>query len=164
MTESSSHVAAPEDALEFLSDDQDAILELLTRYDSLVSDSGAPNERRERAEEVCTLVTVHAQIKREILYPAASNALNDAALVDEVMEAQDALEATIADIQAGDATEPQYDAGVRVLQELFVECVETERDTLFPALRDSTLDLTELGGELSARAEILLGGYDETGD
>ncbi len=164
MTDTSSHTAAPEDALEFLSDDQDAILELFDRYDALVADSGAPDERRELAEEICTLVTVHAEIKREILYPAARQALSDETPVDEAIDSHDALDATVADIQAGDATEPRYDAGVRVLQELFVECVEEERANLFPLLRESTLDLEELGGELSARAEVLLGSVDDDGD
>ncbi len=164
MTDSSPHIAAPEDALEFLSDDQDAILELFDRYDALAADNGEPDERRELAEEICTLVAVHAEIKREILYPAARQALSDEVPVDEALDAHEALDATIADIQSGDATEPRYDAGVRVLQELFVECIEDERAGLFPLLRESTLDLEELGGELSARAEVLLSSEDDEGD
>lgn len=161
MTDSTAHIPAAEDALEFLSDDQEAILELFDRYDALVADNGAPDERRELAEEICTLVTVHVEIKREILYPAARESLADETPLDEAIEAHDALDATIADIQSGDATEPRYDAGVRVLQELFVECVDLERATLFPLLRDSTLDLEELGGELAARSEVMLGSAEE---
>lgn len=161
MTSHSSHTPAAEDALEFLSDDQEAILELFDRYDALVADNGAPDERCALAEEICSLVVVHAQIKREILYPAAREALSDETPVDEAIESHDALDATVVDIQSGDATEPRYDAGVRVLQELFVECVDAERTGLFPLLRDSTLDLEELGGELGARAEVLLSSQDE---
>ncbi len=160
MTDASSHVPAAQDALELLSDDQDAIIELFDRYDRLVVDDGAPDERRDLAEEICTLVAVHTEIKRELLYPAARQALSDEAPVEEAIELHESLDATIADIQSGDPTEPHYDAGVRVLQELFVECVETERARLFPVLRASAIDLEELGGELSDRAEILLGADD----
>ncbi len=163
MARSDSHAASAEDALELLSDDQDAILELFDRYDTLATEDAPPGERRDLAEEICSLVAVHVEVKREILYPAARGALSDETAVDEAIEAHDGLDATIADIQAGDATEPRYDAGVRVLQELFVECMEQERAALFPQLRGSTLDLEELGGELSARQEILLG-TDEDGD
>jgi hypothetical protein len=161
MARSDSHAASAQDALELLSDDQDAILELFDRYDTLAAEGAPPGERRELAEEICSLVAVHIEIKREILYPAARDAISDETPVDEAIESHSALDATIAAIQAGDATEPRYDAGVRVLQELFVECMEQERATLYPKLRDSALDLEELGGELSERQELLLGTDDE---
>lgn len=66
------------------------------------------------------------------------------------------LASSLEDIQSGDPTEPGYDAAVRVLQELFVEGVDAERTTLFPRLRESSLDLVELGGRLAARAGELL--------
>jgi hypothetical protein len=152
---------SPEDALELLSDDQDEILELFDRYDVLVADGAPAAQRRELAEEICSLLAVHLEVKRDILYPAAREALGDESPVDEAVECQASIDATIADVQAGDSTEPRYDAGVRVLQELFVECIEQERTQLFPRLRDSSLDLEELGGELGAREELLLSAGDE---
>src|SRR6202012_258695 len=97
MPDASSRSPAAEDALEFLSDDQEAILELFDRYDALVADNGAPGERRDLAEELCSLVAVHAQVKREILYPAAREALDDETPVDEALELYEPLDATIAD-------------------------------------------------------------------
>ena len=101
MPDTSSRSPTAEDALELLSDDQEAILELFDRYDALAADNGAPGERRELAEELCSLVAVHAQIKREILYPAAREALGDETPVDQAIESHDALDATIDDIQSG---------------------------------------------------------------
>lgn len=160
---SSNPAAAPsaEDALELLSDDQDALLELFDRYDAMATDGAPPDERRDLAEEICSLLAVHVQVKREILYPAAREALADEDLVNEAVDSHAAMDATIADVQAGDPTEPRYDAGVRVLQELFVEGMEQERTALFPTLRESELDLAELGVELSARQEILLSTSDD---
>jgi hypothetical protein len=151
-----SHEASAEDVLDLLSIDQDELLELFDRYDALVADGAAPGRRRELAEEICSLLAVHVELKREILHPAAREALSDEGPIDESAEADAGLEATIEDIQSGDPTEPGYDAAVRVLQELFVEGVDEERTTLFPRLRESSLDLVELGGRLAARAEELL--------
>lgn len=151
-----SHEASAEDVLDQLSIDQDELLELFDRYDALVADGEAPGRRRELAEEICSLLAVHVELKREILHPAAREALSDEGPVDESAEADAGLDATIEDIQSGDPTEPGYDAAVRVLQELFVEGVDEERTTLFPRLRESSLDLVELGGRLAARAEELL--------
>ena len=151
-----SHEASAEDVLDLLSIDQDELLELFDRYDALVADGAAPGRRRELAEEICSLLAVHVELKRDILHPAAREALADEGAIDESAEADAGLDATIEDIQSGDPTEPGYDAAVRVLQELFVEGVDEERTTLFPRLRESSLDLVELGGRLAARAEELL--------
>ena len=152
-----------QDALELLSNEQDQILELFDRYDALVGEAAEADERRELAQEICSLLIVHVQAKREILYPAARAALDDDTPVEETLESQASLEESIADVQAGDATEPRYDAGVRVLQEQFVDAMEQERTSLFPALRASSVDLEELGGELGALEERLLDADDELG-
>ena len=163
MTTAAVRAPTAQDALELLSDEQDQILELFDRYDALVAEAADAEERSELAQQICSLLIVHVQVKREILYPAARAALDDDATVDETLEAHEAVEQSIADVQDGDATEPRYDAGVRVLQELFVDAMETERAGLFPALRASAVDLEELGGELGALEERLLDADDEAG-
>jgi hypothetical protein len=161
MPNSGSSTQSAEDALDLLSEDQDQLLELFDRYDALVAETAASDRRRELAEEICTLLLVQIEIKREILYPAAREALADETPIDEAAESQAGLEATIADVQSGDPGEPRYDATVRVLQELFIEGMEEERVVLFPRLRESSIDLEELGGELSAREEVLLEAGDD---
>ena len=160
---STTEVRAPtaQDALELLSDEQDQILELFDRYDALVAEAAEADERRELAQQICSLLVVHVQAKREILYPAARAALDDDTPVDDTLEAHEAVEQSIADVQDGDATEPRYDAGVRVLQEQFVDAMETERTALFPVLRASGVDLEELGAELGALEERLLDADDD---
>lgn len=154
-----------EDGLELLAGDQDEILELFDHYDALVAEQASPAERRSLAEEICSMLTVQIRLRQEILYPAAREALSEQDLVDEASQAHAGLEETIAEVEAGDPTQPQYDARIRVLQELFVECMELERGVLFPRLRTSGMDLEALGGDLSERAELLLsaGEDDEPG-
>ena len=152
-----------QDALELLSDAQDELLELFDRYDELVADDADADQRRELAGQVCSLLAVHVEIKRALLYPAARDALDDASLVDEVVESHAALDETLADLEAADPADPRHDAGVRVLQELFVDAMEQERTRLYPALRASELDLETLGGELAEMEERLLDADDELG-
>jgi len=163
MSTTASRAPTAQDALELLSDEQDQILELFDRYDALVADAAEADERRELAQEICSLLLVHIQAKRELLYPAARAALDDDTFVEETTESHAALEESIVDVQGGDATEPRYDAGVRVLQEQFIDSMEQERAGLFPALRASSIDLEELGGELGALEERLLDADDELG-
>ncbi len=156
MATSGSFPQSAEDALDLLSEDQDQILELFDRYDALAAERAAPDRRRDLAEQICTLLLVQIEIRRQILFPAARDALADKTPIDEAAESHAGLEATIADVQSGDPGEPRFDATLRVLQELFVECMEQERGVLFPRLRESSIDLEELGGELCAREEMLL--------
>jgi hypothetical protein len=144
------------DALDLLSEDQDQVLDLFDRYDALALDQATADRRRRLADEICTLLLVQIEIEREILFPAARAALADETPIDEATESLAGIEATIVEIQSGDPGEPRYDATMRILQELFVECMEEQRVVLFPNLRETSIDLEELGGELSAREEVLL--------
>lgn len=150
-----------EDALDLLASDHDEIAELFDRYEVLAADGAPAEERRELAEELCTLLLVHAAIKEEIFYPAAREVLDEEYLIDEAMVAQDGARSLIDDIQAGDPTEPRYDAQVRILHELLLQHFEEERTELFPRVRRTTLDLEEIGAEMAARQEVLMSADEE---
>src|ERR1700757_926926 len=87
-----------EDAVGLLVNDQDAIAELFDRYETLAADEVSAEERRELAEEICTLLLVHAAIKEEIFYPAARELLEEEYLIDEALVAQDSARSLIDDI------------------------------------------------------------------
>jgi len=150
-----------EDAVDLLVNDQEAIAELFDRYETLAADEVSAEERRDLAEEICTLLLVHAAIKEEIFYPAARELLEEEYLIDEALVAQDSARSLIDDIQAGDPTEPRYDAQVRILHELVAQHFDDERTELFPRVRQTSLDLEEIGAELAARQEVLLSADEE---
>ena len=145
-----------EDAVDLLANDHDQISELFDRYEALASDGAPAEERRELAQEICTLLLAHATIKEEIFYPAVRDVLDEEYLIDEALVAQDGARSLIDDIDAGDATEPRYDAQVRILHELVAQHFEDERTELLPRVRQTSLDLEELGAEMAARQELLL--------
>ena len=157
MTKSSpSRAAVDDDAIALLQTDQDELEELFERYSALAADGAPADERQEIAEEVCSLLMVHAALKEEIFYPAVREVIEEEYLIDEALVALDSARSLIDKIQSGDPTEPRYDARVQMLHEAVALHVEEERAALFPVARRSSLDLGELGARMSARQELLL--------
>jgi hemerythrin superfamily protein len=150
-----------EDAVDLLANDQEELAQLFERYETLAADGASADERRELAEEICSLLLVHAAIKEEIFYPAVREVLDEEYLIDEALVAQDGARSLIDDIQAGDPTEPRYDAQVRILHELLAQHFEEERAELFPRVRGTSLDLEEIGAEMAARQEVLMSADEE---
>jgi hemerythrin-like domain-containing protein len=148
--------ASAEDAIDLLTTDHDEVAQLFDRFDALASDGAPADQRRDLAEEICSLLQVHSLLEQELFYPAARDVLDEEYLVDEALVAHDSAQALIDDILSGDPTEPRYDAQVRILQELVAQHVEEEETELFPRVRRTSLDLEELGAEMSARQEVLM--------
>lgn len=145
-----------DDAITLLSNDQDEPTELFERFEALVVDGVARVDRQHLAEELCTLLLVHATLKEEIFYPAVREVIDEEFLLDEALVALDSARALVEEIQSGDPTEPRYDAQVKMLREAVALHVEAERTDLFPLVRKTRLDLEELGAEMSARQELML--------
>ena len=145
-----------DDAIDLLWTDQEELAELFERYGAAVADRAPADEREDLAEELCSLLLVHAAVKEEIFYPAVRAVIEEEYLLDEALVALDSARSLIDDIQAGDPTEPRYDAQVTILHELVAQHFEEERMQLFPKVRATSLDLEELGAEIGTRQELLL--------
>jgi hemerythrin superfamily protein len=145
-----------EDAISLLTTDHEEIAELFDAYESLVSEEASSGERRELAEEICTLLTVHAAIEEELFYPALRDVLADGTLVDHALEEHADAKEVIDDILAGDPTEPRYDELVMTLRDLIADHVREEEAELFARARNTSLDLEDLGAQMSSMQESLL--------
>lgn len=144
------------DAISLLSSDHREVAELFDRYAALVLRNADADERRSLAEELCTMLLVHARIEEEIFYPAAREALGAAELLDEAEIEHSIAKELIARIQRGDPADPRYDALVKVLGEYVRHHVDEEEERLFPSLLETRIDLDELGERLAQRQEELL--------
>jgi len=56
-------------------------------------------------------------------------------------------------------TDDLYDAKVKVLSEYVRHHVQEEEGSIFPAVRDTDLDLETLGADIAARREELMDEY-----
>ena len=144
------------DAVAILTQDHDEVDVLFERYQALVDDDGSGDQRKELAEHICTMLTVHTTIEEEIFYPAAREALGDERLLDEAEVEHQSAKDLVDQILDSEADESLFDARVRVLGEYVRHHVEEEEGELFPLLRETELDLEALGRELAARKEELL--------
>jgi hemerythrin-like domain-containing protein len=145
----------PVDAIALLKQDHRTVEELFKKFEDTDGGEGIPI-----AQRVCQLLTVHAQIEEEILYPAAKEALADdeeeSVLVYEAEVEHATAKDLIAQIEEMTAQDETYNATVKVLSEYIKHHVKEEEGELFPALRKTELDLKEMGEELRQRKEELM--------
>ena len=143
-------------ALDLLKKDHDDVDALLKEYDLLAKRDGHAGERRELSTQICGMLAVHAIIEEEIFYPAARKSDVDADLLDEAQIEHGSVKELIAQIGEASASEPLYDARVKVLGEYVRHHVKEEENELFPACRTSDMDLLEIGARLQKRKTQLL--------
>jgi hemerythrin superfamily protein len=145
---------APRDAIALLKQDHRTVEELFDRFEEADDD-----ELQAIAERVCQLLTIHAQIEEEILYPAAQEAFADEEELDLVNEANvehQSAKDLIAKIEGMTAEDETFKATVKVLGEYVKHHVKEEEGELFPELKKTELDLKEMGVQLNERKMALM--------
>lgn len=143
---------APKDAIALLKADHEAVSHLFDEYEKTRS---IPNKKALVAE-ICTALSVHAQIEEEIFYPAFKAALKDKLLVPEATVEHAGVKSLIAQLEGVEPDGEMYDAKVKVLSEYVKHHVKEEQNEMFPKAKASSLDMAELGASLSARKDELL--------
>jgi hemerythrin superfamily protein len=116
------------------------------------------DRKRRLAEQICNELTIHAQIEEEIFYPAVKEVLTkegDDELVPEATVEHQSLKQLISDIEATGTDDELFDARVKVLGEYVKHHVKEEQNEIFPKVRESELDMVELGAMLMQRKQEL---------
>ena len=145
------------DAVALLKQDHQEVQALFEQYDELVEADDTPDEQKQQlAEQICAMLTVHAQIEEEIFYPAARRSLEEADLIDEATVEHATAKDLIAQIQDGSPDEELYDAKVKVLGEYIRHHVKEEESEMFPKAKKSDMDLSALGAQLAERKQELM--------
>jgi hemerythrin superfamily protein len=144
--------AKPADAIKLLKADHKEVKTWFQQYEKLEDDA----EKQQMADQICTALTVHAQIEEEIFYPALRAAIDDDDLLDEAEVEHASAKQLIAEIQKMKAGDRLFDAKVTVLGEYINHHVEEEESEMFPESRDSDVDLKALGVQLAERKAELM--------
>ena len=146
---------APRDAIALLKQDHRTVEALFDQFED-----AEESEQSQLAERICQLLTVHAQIEEEILYPAAKEAFSeDEEEEDMVNEAQvehNSAKELIAKIEGMTPDDETFKATVTVLGEYIKHHVKEEENEMFPSLKKADLDLKELGAQLQERKLALM--------
>ena len=111
------------------------------------------------AQQICQALKVHTQIEEEIFYPAFMAETEEEDIHHEAIVEHDGAKKLIAEIEAMGPEDDYYDAKVKVLSEMIKHHVneEEKRDGMFAKARQSDMDLKELGSQLAARKQDLMG-------
>lgn len=142
-----------QDATALLRADHKRVDELFQQYEK----SRSTAKKKELVSEICLELTIHAQIEEEIFYPEVKQALKDHELIPEAAVEHATLKNLIQQLQSEDmeANTEMYDAKVKVLCEYVQHHVKEEQNEIFPKVRETKLDLKELGAQLQHRKEEL---------
>jgi hemerythrin superfamily protein len=148
----SSKTPAAKDAITQLKADHAKVSGLFTEYDKARSTT----RKKALVADICTELSVHAQIEEEIFYPEVKAALKDHELVPEATVEHASLKELIAQIETIEPDGEMYDAKVQVLSEYVKHHVKEEQNEMFPKVKASSLDLVELGARMATRKAKLL--------
>ena len=143
---------APKDAIALLKADHEAVSQLFAEYEKIRSVSN----KKALVAEICTALSVHAQIEEEIFYPAVKAALKDKLLVPEATVEHAGVKDLIAQLEGVEPDGEMYDAKVKVLSEYVKHHVKEEQAEMFPKAKASSLDMIDLGARMAAREDELL--------
>jgi hemerythrin superfamily protein len=152
----SSAKPGPMDAIKMLTADHREVKSLFQDYQKLVDHDAEDEEKQPIAEQICAMLTVHAQIEEEIFYPAAKEAIKEPDLVDEATVEHASAKDLIAQLRESDPSDELYDAKVKVLGEYIEHHVKEEEGEVFPQARRAKMDLVALGEQLEQRKTELM--------
>jgi len=116
----------------------------------------ATSKKKELVAQICSELTVHAQVEEEIFYPAVKQALKDKELVPEATVEHATLKELIAQVEGLEPDGEMYDARIKVLSEYVKHHVKEEHTEMFPKAKASRLDMAELGSRIAARKQELM--------
>lgn len=143
---------AAKDAIALLKADHVAVSQLFAEY----ARTRSVANKKALVAEICTALSVHAQVEEEIFYPAVKAAMKDRLLVPEATVEHAGMKDLIAQIEGSEPDGEMYDAKVTVLSEYVKHHVKEEQNEMFPKARASSIDMIELGARMAARMDDLL--------
>lgn len=150
--------APPKEAIALLRADHKLVSGLFAEYEKARS----AVKKMELAGQICTELTVHAQVEEEIFYPAVKAALKDKELIPEAIVEQATMKDLIAQIKGKQPDGEMFDAKVKVLCEYVKHHVKEEHTEMFPKAKASKLDMLALGAQLASRKSELLAAHSST--
>lgn len=144
--------AKPKDAIALLRADHKLVNELFEQYENTRSVA----KKKQLVAQICSELTVHAQVEEEIFYPAVKQALKDKELIPEATVEHATLKDLIAQVEGVEPDGEMFDAKIKVMSEYVKHHVKEEQNEIFPKAKATKLDMLELGEQLTERKAELL--------
>jgi len=150
----SSGPARSQDAIQLLKADHAEVSKMFDKYEN---GRLSAERKHDLALQICAVLTIHAQIEEEILYPAAREVetRETEPMLDEAEVEHGSVKDLVAEIEGASPGDELFDARVKVLGEYVKHHVKEEEGELFPKIKKTKLDLEEIGSRLAQRKEEL---------
>jgi hemerythrin superfamily protein len=142
-----------QDAIALLRADHKLVSALFAEYEKARTTS----KKKTLVSQICTELSVHAQVEEEIFYPAVKKALKDKEMIPEATVEHATLKALIGQVEGVEPDGEMFDAKIKVMSEYVKHHVKEEQNEIFPQAKSTNLDLVELGSRMAARKKVLLG-------
>ncbi len=144
-----------QNAIELLSKDHDEVEKLFRQFQKSSRDGA---RKRELVLQICTALTVHAEIEEEIFYPAVREALGgkEEVMMDEAAVEHESIKTLVEQVEGSRSDDEMLAARMKVLCEYVIHHVKEEEGKIFPKAKRARLDLDELGAELLERKMELM--------
>ncbi|HEY9732197.1 MAG TPA: hemerythrin domain-containing protein [Drouetiella sp.] len=141
-----------EDIMQLLHRDHMKVDELFFQFARAEEDS----EKKSIVEQITQELGLHAKLEEEIVYPKVRNGEKEAeCLMDEADTEHHVVKFLLAELGHMKPSDDYYDSKVTVLCEMVKHHVEEEEKEIFEKLKESDLDLKELGREFLDRKASL---------
>lgn len=141
-----------QDAITLLRADHKLVSALFADYEAAKSAA----KKKQLVAQICTELSVHAQVEEEIFYPVIKAALKDHELVPEATVEHATLKDLIAQVEGMEPDGEMFDAKIKVLSEYVEHHVKEEQNEMFPKAKATSLDMADLGAQLAQRKTELL--------
>jgi hemerythrin superfamily protein len=142
------------DAVALLKADHRKVEDLFKKF----AKAKSADQKKSLATEICTELSVHAQIEEEILYPACQGEVEEDLRRESYVE-HDGAKVLIAELAQHGPEDEFYDAKMTALCEQIHHHVKEEErpgEGLFAQAKKAGVDMKVLGEKLAARKEELL--------
>ncbi len=141
-------------AIELLKQQHREAEELFGKFEG--ASEGAEKTRERLCQQIGDALAIHAEIEEKIFYPESKQS-NTEELLRESVEEHLAVKRELADIMKSDLDDPQFEAKMKVVKDLFLHHVGEEEQQLFPLIAKSCSDeeLDEMGTRMQEMVEEL---------
>ncbi len=141
------------DAIALLKEDHKKVKELFDQFEK-AKDS---DKKHEVIEEALKELEIHTVIEEEIFYPTVREALGDEGMdiMNESEEEHRVAKTLVEDLKENHSSDEHFEAKFMVLAENVRHHIKEEEGEMFPQVRQTDLDLKDLGEKMRARKEEL---------
>lgn len=143
------------DVYSLLKEDHQKVQKLFEEFQKLHDQEGDSEELHALAEQICTELTIHAQVEEELFYPALRERIEEQDLLDEARVEHESARMLIEMIESEEGDEELFAARVIVLGEYVNHHIEEEQKEIFPAAKKAKLDAEALAESIRTRKEEL---------